>query len=200
MLKANDRICGLLCRTEKELVTFRCRDIIMATGGPAGIYADSVYPACHTGSTGLAIDAGANMQNLALWQYGLGSINPRWNVSGTYMQVLPRFVSVDKDGKEYDFLWDYFADKYRGLSLVFLKGYQWPFDPKKAAHGSSLIDMLVHRERVEKGRRVFLDFTKNPFDIDFTKLSAEAYGYLSKAGATVLQSTASRGLAPILVF
>ena len=184
LLKANGRICGLLCQKGKELAAFRCRDIILATGGPAGIYADSVYPVCHTGSTGLAIDAGAKMQNLALWQYGLGSVNPRWNVSGTYMQVLPRFVSIDKDGNEHDFLWDYFADKYHGLSLVFLKGYQWPFDPKKAEDGSSLIDMLVHRESVNKGRRVFLDFTKNPFEIDFTKLSDEAYAYLSKAGAT----------------
>ncbi len=184
LLKTDDRICGLLCQTENELAAFRCRDIIMATGGPAGIYADSVYPACHHGSTGLAIEAGAKMQNLALWQYGLASTKPRWNVSGTYMQVLPRFVSIDKDGKEYDFLWEYFNDKYEGLSLVFLKGYQWPFDPKKAENGSSQIDLLVYRECVEKGRKVFLDFTKNPFPIDFTKLSNEAYTYLDKAGAT----------------
>ena len=184
LLKSNGRICGLLCSNGTELVAFRCRDIIMATGGPAGIYADSVYPECHHGATGLAIDAGAKMQNLSFWQYGLGSINPRWNVSGTYMQVLPRFVSMDKDGNEYDFLWDYFADKHHGLSLVFLKGYQWPFDPKKAGSGSSLIDMLVYGECVGKGRRVFLDFTKNPFEIDYSKLSDEAYTYLNRAGAT----------------
>ena len=184
LLKTDDRICGLLCQTENELAAFRCRDIIMATGGPAGIYADSVYPECHHGSTGLAVEAGAKLQNLALWQYGLASTKPRWNVSGTYMQVLPRFVSIDKDGNEYDFLWDYFKDKYEGLSLVFLKGYQWPFDPKKAEHGSSQIDLLVYRECVEKGRKVFLDFTKNPFPIDYTKLSNEAYTYLDKAGAT----------------
>lgn len=184
VLKNGDRVCGLLCIKDKETVAFRCADIVMATGGPAGIYADSVYPECHHGSTGLAIEAGAKMQNLALWQYGLASVAPRWNVSGTYMQVLPRFVSIDKDGKEYDFLWDYFSDTYHGLSLVFLKGYQWPFDPRKAENGSSLIDMLVYRECVEKGRRVFLDFTKNPFEIDFTKLSEEAYEYLHRAGAT----------------
>ncbi len=184
VLKNGDRVCGLLCIKGKETVAFRCADIVMATGGPAGIYADSVYPVCHTGATGLAIKAGAKMQNLDLWQYGLASVSPRWNVSGTYMQVLPRFVSVDEDGTEHDFLWDYFSDKYRGLSLVFLKGYQWPFDPKKAENGSSLIDLLVHRERVEKKRRVYLDFTKNPFPIDFTKLSQEAFDYLDKAGAT----------------
>lgn len=184
LLKHNDKICGLLCQSHGETVAFRCRDIIMATGGPAGIYADSVYPECHHGSTGLAIDAGAKLQNLALWQYGLASTKPRWNVSGTYMQVLPRFVSVDKNGTEHDFLWEYFDDKYHGLSLVFLKGYQWPFDPKKAENGSSQIDMLVYRECVEKGRRVYLDFTKDPFPIDFTGLSQEAFDYLNKAGAT----------------
>ena len=184
LLKHNDKICGLLCQSQGETVAFRCRDIIMATGGPAGIYADSVYPECHHGSTGLAIDVGAKLQNLALWQYGLASTKPRWNVSGTYMQVLPRFVSIDENGNEHDFLWDYFTDKYEGLSLVFLKGYQWPFDPKKAENGSSQIDMLVYRECVERGRRVYLDFTKNPFPIDFNKLSNEAFEYLNKAGAT----------------
>ena len=184
LLKHNDKICGLLCQSQGETVAFRCRDIIMATGGPAGIYADSVYPECHHGSTGLAIDAGAKLQNLALWQYGLASTKPRWNVSGTYMQVLPRFVSVDKNGTEHDFLWDYFDDKYEGLSLVFLKGYQWPFDPKKAENGSSQIDMLGSLECGEKGRMVYLDFTKNSFPIDFDKLSNEAFEYLNKAGAT----------------
>ena len=184
LLKTDSRVCGLLCVCGEETVAFRCRDIIMATGGPAGIYADSVYPECHHGSTGLAIEAGAKMQNLALWQYGLASTKPRWNVSGTYMQVLPRFVSIDEKGNEHDFLWDYFTDKYEGLSLVFLKGYQWPFDPKKAEKGSSQIDLLVYRECVERGRRVYLDFTKNPFPIDFNKLSNEAFEYLNKAGAT----------------
>ena len=185
VLKSQGRVCGLLSIRDGEYVAFRCGDIVMATGGPAGIYADSVYPRCHTGATGLAIKAGAKMQNLALWQYGLASVNPRWNVSGTYMQVLPRFVSVGEDGVEHDFLWEYFTDKYAGLSLVFLKGYQWPFDPKKAQTGSSLIDLLVHREQVEKKRRVYLDFTQNPFEIDFQKLSEEAFAYLHKAGATL---------------
>ena len=184
ILKNNGKACGLLCIKDGETVAFRCRDVVMATGGPAGIYADSVYPECHHGSSGLAVQAGAKMQNLSLWQYGLASTLPRWNVSGTYMQVLPRFVSIDENGVEHDFLWDAFADKMHGLSLVFLKGYQWPFDPKKAENGSSLIDMLVYRECVEKKRRVYLDYTKNPCEIDYNKLSDEAFDYLDKAGAT----------------
>lgn len=184
ILKHNDKVCGLLCVKDTEPIAFRCRDIIMATGGPAGIYADSVYPESQHGSSGLAILAGAKMQNLSLWQFGLASTSPRWNVSGTYMQVLPRFVSIDENGTEYDFLWDYFEDKHIGLSLVFLKGYQWPFDPQKSQNGSSVIDILVYRECVEKKRRVFLDYTKNPCDINYSKLSAEALEYLTKADAT----------------
>lgn len=188
ILKYNDKVCGLLCIENKsgELIAFRCADIVMCTGGPAGIYADSVFPECHTGTTSLALIAGAKAQNLTEWQYGLASINPRWNVSGTYMQVLPRFVSIDKNGNEYEFLGDYFDNKFEALSMVFLKGYQWPFDSKKVISGSSVIDLLVYRECVLKNRRVYLDFTKNPFgmnDIEYSKLSGEAFEYLSKAEA-----------------
>lgn len=188
ILKYNDAVCGLLCieKSSGEFVAFKCADIVMCTGGPAGIYADSVFPECHTGTTSLALLAGAKAQNLTEWQYGLASTNPRWNVSGTYMQVLPRFVSVDKNGNEYEFLADYFENKYEALSMVFLKGYQWPFDSKKVLKGSSVIDLLVYRECVLKNRKVYLDFTKNPFgfaEIEYNKLSGEAYEYLSKAEA-----------------
>ena len=188
ILKTMNAICGLLCIEKKsgEFVAFCCADIVMCTGGPAGIYADSVFPKCHTGTTSLALLAGAKAQNLTEWQYGLASINPRWNVSGTYMQVLPRFVSVDENGNEYEFLSDYFEDKYEALSMVFLKGYQWPFDSKKVLNGSSIIDLLVYRETVLKKRRVYLDFTKNPFGmqkIEYNKLSKEAFDYLNKADA-----------------
>ncbi len=189
ILKKDGAVCGLLCIdcNNGSPVAFSCGDIVMATGGPAGIYADSVYPECHTGSSGLALLAGAKAQNLTMWQYGLASTSPRWNVSGTYMQVLPRFVSVDEQGNEYEFLTDYLGDAYTALNLVFLKGYQWPFDPKKAEKGSSQIDMIVYNECVVKGRRVYLDYTRNPFgleNIDYGKLSDEARDYLEKAEAT----------------
>lgn len=48
--------------------------------------------------TGAALEAGAWGRNLTEWQYGLASLRPRWNVSGSYMQVLPRFLSTDADG------------------------------------------------------------------------------------------------------
>ncbi len=186
LLRDNSGICGVLCldQTTLEFVAFRCANVILATGGPAGIYADSVYPTCHTGSTGLALRAGAAAQNLTHWQYGLASVDPRWNVSGTYMQVLPRIFSVGPDGKEHEFLLDFFQDPYEALSTLFLKGYQWPFDSKKVLGGSSVIDLLVYRECVLKNRTVWLDYTQNPFgfsELSYEKLSCEAQTYLSRA-------------------
>ena len=85
------------------------------------------------------------------------------------MQAIPRFVSTDQQGSdEQEFL------DAVDPSLVFLKGYQWPFDVGKVMCGSSIIDLLVQQESL-KGRRVFLDYTRNPRNLDFTKLSPEAH-------------------------
>jgi hypothetical protein len=82
---------------------------------------------------------------------------------------------------------------------IFLKGYQWPFDPQKIEGlKSSLIDVLVFNEN-QKGRRVFLDFRRNPigarsmqpFNID--ELEPEAFEYLRDTGA--LQKTPIERLA-----
>ena len=126
-------------------------------------------------------------RNLTEWQFGLASVAPRWNVSGTYMQALPRFISVNKDGTdEREFLNDFFSNAGEMLSKVFLKGYQWPFDVRKVYGGSSIIDILVYLETC-KGRRVFLDFTRDPLDgnFEFKALSSEAYSYLERAGSLV---------------
>lgn len=183
-----NEVRGIVCfdKTSGELKALQCNNIVLATGGPAGIYYDSVYPDGHTGMSSLALNAGASLQNMTEWQFGLSSINPKWNVSGTYMQVLPRFVSIDENGNEEEFLSGCFSDEYEALSLVFLKGYQWPFDSRKAQNGSSQIDLAVYKERIGHGKRVFLDFTKNPFgltEIDFERLSEEAYTYLKNADA-----------------
>ena len=191
LLVKNREIYGVLCldKSEKEEAGYLliwCRNVILATGGPAGMYHDSVYPVSQLGGSGLAFEAGAAGKNLTEWQFGLASLHPRWNVSGTYMQVLPRFVSTDGDGGDQrEFLMDYFETEEEMLSMVFLKGYQWPFDVNKIFGGSSVIDLLVYQETILKGRKVYLDFTKFPGggNIPFEKLSQEAYDYLKQAGA-----------------
>jgi succinate dehydrogenase/fumarate reductase flavoprotein subunit len=158
--------------------------VVFGVGGPGGLYGASVYPAVHHGAIGLAVEIGAPCVNLTESQFGLASIGFRWNVSGTYQQAVPRYVSVDADGNEEEFLSPFFPDAGARDSAVFLKGYQWPFDPRKVAGGgSSLVDLLVHRERVERGRRVYMDFTRNPAGWDPAGLSDEAREYLERSGA-----------------
>jgi succinate dehydrogenase/fumarate reductase flavoprotein subunit len=172
-------------------VIFNAVNVIFGTGGPAGIYKTSVYPESQIGSSGLAFEIGAIGNNLTESQYGLASVKFRWNLSGTYQQVIPRYISTDQDGNdEKQFLNDYFPNMGKLSTAIFLKGYQWPFDPRKATnYGSSLIDILVYQETVIKGRRVFMDFLRNPSgegkleDFSFDLLDEEAYVYLEKSGA-----------------
>jgi len=170
----------------KSFILIQCSNLVYATGGPAGMYKNSVYPTGHYGMSGIAFEAGARGRNLTEWQYGVASIKPRWNVSGTYMQALPRFISTDKDGGDLqEFLSSYFSERSDELRNVFLKGYQWPFDVRKAKDGSSLIDLLVYKETALKGRRVFLDFTENPHGeaLENSSLDGEVRTYLEKNAA-----------------
>jgi succinate dehydrogenase/fumarate reductase flavoprotein subunit len=180
------RAAGVLAMTRTgRLEACAAENVVFATGGPGGIYRTSVYPEVHTGGIGLALRAGARAQGLPLSQYGLASTTFRWNVSGTYMQVVPRFVSTEADGsgEPREFMRDSFTSVGEMNSMVFLKGYQWPFDPRKIVGGSSIVDILVYIETVERGRRVFLDFRENPEGFAFEDLSEEAREYLEKSQA-----------------
>ncbi len=183
VLTDDEVVTGIACvnTVTGELSVISCQNVILCTGGPAGIYKNSVYPESQHGATGLAIDAGAMLSNMEEWQYGIASIKFRWNLSGTYQQVLPRYISVDKDGNENEFLYEKLGDD--SLGLIFLKGYQWPFDTRKV-HSSSKVDLLV-AEEIKKGNRVYLDFLKNPKGLEngFDVLPKEAYTYLEKSGA-----------------
>ena len=186
--------CGVLCLNLNALedlnsryIIFLAPNIIYATGGPAGLYAHSVYPESQVGASGIAFEAGIAGKNLGEWQYGLASIKFRWNLSGTYQQVLPSYISTDLNGgDEHEFLNEYFETSEQLLNAVFLKGYQWPFDPRKLEnYGSSLIDVIVYHEIENKKRRVFLDYRKNPSALqdNFKNTGDECYNYLQKSNA-----------------
>ena len=177
---------ALVLNQQGRLEAICAENVVLAVGGPGGLYRTSVYPAVHTGGIGLALEAGATAQNLPESQFGMASIGFRWNVSGSYMQVIPTFISTAADGHsdQREFLRHYFADDGQLCSMVFLKGYQWPFDARKVLGGSSLIDILVYIETEQRGRRVFLDFRRNPTGFRWERLSAEARDYLTRSGAT----------------
>ena len=173
------------------LTLFVADNWILAAGGPGEIYADSVYPRGQIGMHGLAFKAGLAAVNLTESQYGLASTKFCWNVSGTYMQALPRIFSTDADGGDSrEFLTEYFDSAAEMAGNIFLKGYQWPFDASRIeGHQSSLVDMAVHME-TSAGRRVWMDFLSNPIGADgwnefsIDALPDEAKDYLLHAGAT----------------
>ncbi|MBQ7486967.1 MAG: FAD-binding protein, partial [Clostridia bacterium] len=194
------RIRGVLAvsvsrEEQPEFLVVAAENVVYAVGGEAGMYKTSVYPGSQTGGMGPAFRAGAIGKNLTESQYGIASIKFRWNLSGTYQQVLPRYISTSADGTdEREFLPEAFESAEAMLNACFLKGYQWPFDPRKAMNmGSSLVDLLVYRETVLEGRRVFMDFRRNPSQaetdgqFDPARLSEEAYQYLSQSNG--LQNT-----------
>jgi succinate dehydrogenase/fumarate reductase flavoprotein subunit len=197
---AGSKVMGALAINTKEkdpvkaFVLINAINIVLGTGGPAGIYETSVYPASQTGSTGMAFKAGATGQNLTETQFGVAALKFKWNLSGSYQQVIPRYYSADNNGEdEKEFLNDFFPDYTSLAKAIFLKGYQWPFDPRKiSGFGSSLIDLLVFKEIEEKGRKVFIDFRRNPSwrSIDSflpEKLAPEVREYLENSDA--LRST-----------
>lgn len=172
-------------REDGSLAAYGAENVVFAVGGPGGLYRTSVYPGVHTGAIGVALLAGATAQNLPESQYGMASTRFRWNVSGTFMQSVPAFVSTGADGasEEHEFLQEYFASPGEMCSLIFRKGYQWPFDAGRVSGGSSLIDILVYIETTIRGRRVFLDYRRNPDGFSPEGLSEEAYRYLQNSDA-----------------
>ncbi len=172
------------------LVLFNAQNIVLATGGPGEMYKTSVYPVGQVGNHGLALEIGAVANNLTESQFGLASTGFRWNLSGTYQQVIPCYFSTDADGgdRRY-FLNDYFYDMGQLATNTFLKGYQWPFHAARLQDmGSSGVDIAVHNE-IAAGRRVFMDFMQNPQagsgvgEFAFADLAPEARDYLEASGA-----------------
>ncbi len=186
LFKNEEGICGALGyrASDETFVLVETPHILLATGGSAALYRDSVFPVSQTGMSGMAYDLGATTANLTEWQYGLASVDFRWNVSGTYQQVLPRYISVDAEGNAYEFLADALSLEEM-LLYIFRKGYQWPFDSRKA-DASSKVDTLVRAE-LALGRQVYMDFMHNPRGYAPSVLPKEAYDYLAKSEA--LQDT-----------
>lgn len=177
-------IHGVITMNREGVITpWSGENVVLATGGPAGIFKNVVYPLGQTGMTGLAIEAGARLQNFAEWQFGIASTKFRWNLSGSYQQVIPRYVVLEEDGNLREFLPDYFEDPADMLLSIFLKGYQWPFAAKHV-EGSSRVDMALF-DQLSMGKRVFLDYMQNPAALtDLSTLPEEARDYLVKSGST----------------
>jgi succinate dehydrogenase / fumarate reductase flavoprotein subunit len=197
------RLVGVLAMAPKRrsaenpygLTAFLSDYVVIATGGPGELYRDSVYPRHCFGSLGLALEAGIEAVNLTESQFGIST--PRgnfpWNLSGTYVQCMPYIFSRDARGNENNFLADYYRTTQELASNTFRKGYQWPFHATRMLDfGSSLLDLAVFRES-QAGRKVFMDFNRNPLsipgDAEFSldRLDDDVRVYLTNSGALLAE-------------
>lgn len=191
--------CGVLTirSTEKSdenpfgLAVFQSAVVVLAAGGPGELYRDSVYPNGCFGSLGLALEAGIETVNLTESQFGIGTRREGfpWNLSGTYVQAIPHIYSVDNAGREHHFLGDYYRTTQEMASNIFRKGYQWPFHSTRMLDfKSSLVDLAIYSES-RAGRRVYMDFNRNPLPVDgdqafgLDRLDDDVRSYLGSAGA-----------------
>jgi succinate dehydrogenase / fumarate reductase, flavoprotein subunit len=193
------RVSGVLALSQKHrseqnplgAVALLCDFLVLAAGGPGELYRDSVYPRNCFGSLGLALEAGVEAVNLTESQFGIGTSRDGfpWNLSGTYAQCMPHVYSRDSSGAEHHFLADHYRTTQELASNLFRKGYQWPFHATRMLDfGSSLFDLAVFRE-MQAGRKVFMDFNRNPLSVpgdagfDLSRLDADVATYLDKSGA-----------------
>lgn len=197
ILKDGDRMCGVLAIRSKDssdqnpygLTIYTCSALVLAAGGPGELYRDSVFPNGCFGTLGLALEAGLELTNITESQFGIGTRREGfpWNLSGTYVQVIPHIYSVDAKGTEHNFLSGFYRTTQEMASNIFRKGYQWPFHASRMLDfQSSLIDLAIFREG-QAGRRVFMDFKRNPLAIDqdfsLDRLDEDVASYLRNAGA-----------------
>ncbi len=199
LLDEDGRVRGLIAARTADrsaenpmgLAAFLAPVVVLAGGGPGELYRDSVYPNGCFGPLGLALEAGLTLVNLTESQFGIGTSREAfpWNLSGTYVQAMPHLFSRDANGREHHFLARFYRTTQEMASNIFRKGYQWPFHATRMLDfGSSLVDLAIAQETAA-GRRVFMDFTRNPQavpgDLPFSpgRLDGDVAAYLDAAGA-----------------
>ncbi|RKY58810.1 MAG: succinate dehydrogenase [Candidatus Latescibacterota bacterium] len=186
LLKAEGHIAGALCVDEAtgDLIVVRAGAVVLATGGGGEIFKVNAYPPGTTGSGyGLAYRAGAELVNMEFLQIGLCSVGTKLACSGSFFRALPRLVN----GRGEEFLYRYLRPD-EVVDLLFRKGASWPAMYEEP---TSRIDVAVQRE-VDGGNKVFLDFSRNPEALDWSRVDPEIVGWYRSKGVDLSDRRFSR--------
>ncbi|HIE03165.1 MAG TPA: FAD-binding protein [Candidatus Latescibacteria bacterium] len=189
LLKADGRVTGALCVDEStgDLLVVRTGAVVLTTGGGGEIFKVNAYPPGTTGSGyGLAYRAGAELVNMEFLQIGLCSVRTKLACSGSFFRALPRLVN----GRGEEFLYRYLSDlrPCEVVDMLFRKGASWPAMYEEP---TSRIDVAVQRE-VGRGEKVFLDFSRNPEALDWSRVDPEILGWYRSKGVDLSERRFSR--------
>ena len=154
---------------DAAVVAFAVPAVILATGGAGLIYEHHVFPAGMTGDgQAMAFEAGAELVNMEFIQIGIASTRTRFNCSGSMMRAIPRLVN--EAGEEFLGRYTDAGTQASGrFDVIFKKGASWPVSYE---HDTHIIDIAVYRER-QAGRKVYLDYARNPEGFSFDALDPE---------------------------
>lgn len=164
-------------QTNERFCVF-AKAFVLATGGAGRLFKRNVFPSEMTGDGyAAALRAGAELVNLEFMQIGICHPHILFASSGSMFRSLPRIV--DENGEE--FLPNYLSeeDRKRLTELQFKKGAHWPISFESP---TKVIDLAVYAH-LEKGHRVFFDFTKNPSYFSIESVPEEILKWSEKVDA-----------------
>jgi len=153
----NGAVAGGLCVSEADddWVIIHSKAVIIATGGPGGLFESNVFPERMDPSPWFAaIRAGATLVNLEFIQFGLSSVKTSLACSGSLMHAIPNLIADDSD-----LLYEVkeLAPGRNPIELMFNKGSSWPISSESE---SRAIDIAVWNASCEN-KSVYLDFRSN---------------------------------------
>ncbi|MHB1296830.1 MAG: FAD-binding protein [Anaerolineae bacterium] len=191
------RVVGaaLVSEYDGRVSAVAARAVVLATGGAGRCFAANVFPPDCTGDGyALAYRAGAELVNLEFIQIGLCSVRTNLACSGSMMRALPRVVND---------LGEEFLPRYlpAGTSpgalqrVVYAKGASWPVSVNEPSH---IIDVAVAQE-LAAGRRVYLDYQRDPIGLDAAVLRALFQGQRVDPGAPMNPTVAATPLSRLRV-
>ncbi|MBM4050854.1 MAG: FAD-binding protein, partial [Planctomycetes bacterium] len=171
------QVAGAVILASNEIKAIRAKAIVLATGGVGEAFEVNVYPPGMTGDGYAgALRAGAELINMEFIQIGLSSVKTKLACSGSMMRAIPRVIN-DQDE---EFLARYFpvgTPPGQVYSVLFAKGASWPVSLEEKSH---IMDIAVFREMVA-GRKVYLDYSRNPHGFDPSALDGKATRWFKEA-------------------
>lgn len=176
---SRQRVCGaaLVAQSSDDVAVVAAKAVVLATGGAGQVFSVNVYPPDCTGDGyALAYRAGAELVNLEFIQIGLCSLATRLACSGDMMRAMPRLIN--DHGEE--FLAHYMpsSTSTQICDVVFSKGASWPVSYNERSH---VLDIAAAQE-LANGRRVFLDYGRDPKGMDASQLAERVHAWYARKG------------------